>query len=210
MKTKLIVSIATLAVSTGLSQAAITVSIKNFTSVSAGNPIVDVAAAAVAKNTIYASAGIFTSTPDWATATAGQILAAFTAIDSTPLVNSGFTGLFTGADTSTLSSYATGFENAQAYMVVGNNSTLANSSLIAVYKPSGVTYTPTVAGVASVAINATTLNSWVYGKQVTVTTQPGLANAAFTTGIQLTSVPEASTALLGAIGALGLLRRRRN
>jgi len=210
MKTKLIVSIATLAVSAGLSQAAITVSIKNFTSASVGNPIVDAAGAAVAKSTIYASAGIFTSTPNWATATAGQILAAFTAIDSTPVSNTGFTGVFTGADTSTLSSYATGFESAQAYMVVGNNSTLANSTLIAVYRPTGVTYTPTVAGVASVAISGTTLSDWVYGKQVSVTTQPGVTNAAFTNGIQLTTVPEASTALLGAIGALGLLRRRRN
>jgi hypothetical protein len=199
-----------LLVAGGIAQGAITVSLKNFTSATVGNPIVDAAGAAVAKNTIWASAGIFTTLPDWGTASASQVLSLFTAVDATPLVNSSFTGLFTGPDTSTLAAYATGFESAQAYFLVGNNANLALSTLIAVYRTPGQVYTPPVAGVASVAINGNVAANWVYGKQVTVTTQPvTLAGAAFTNGIQLTSVPEPTAALLGAIGALGLLRRRR-
>ena len=194
-----------------IAEAAITVSIKNFTSATVGNPIVNSAGAAVAKNTLWASAGIFATTPDWSTMNASQVLSLFTAVDAAPLVNSAFTGLFTGNDTSTLAAYAPGFESAQAYFLVGNNATLANSSLIAVYRTPGQVYTPPVAGVAVVAINGTTAGNWVYGTQTAVTVQPvTLSGAAFTTGIQLTSVPEPSAALLGALGALGLLRRRRN
>lgn len=198
-----------LVAASSVAQAAITVSIKNFTSTSAGNPIVNSSGVPAATGTVFASAGIFTTTPDWATMTASQILGLFVPVDSTPLTNGTFTGLFTGNDTSTLAAYAPGFESAQAYFLVGNNSTLANSTLIAVYRTPGQVFTPPVAGVANVAINGNVAGNWVYGIQRGVSTQPSVANAAFTTGIQLTSVPEPSAALLGAIGAIGLLRRRR-
>jgi MYXO-CTERM domain-containing protein len=145
--------------------------------------------------------------------TATQVLSMFTAIDGTPLVNSSFTGLFSGNDTTTLAAYAPGFQSAQAYFLVGNNATLANSSLIAVYATPGQVYTPPVAGIANVAINGNVAGNWVYGTQTAVTVQPvTLSGAAFTTGIQLIAspVPEPSAAFLGALGALGLLRRRRN
>ena len=194
----------------GVAQGAITISEKNFTSASVGVPIVSTLGVAAPLNSIYASSGIFVTTPDWATASAATIISMFTATDSTPLSNTTFTGLFTGNDTTTLVSYATGFQGANPYILVGNSSTLANSTLVAVYRQTTPVYATPVSGIANTAISGTTLANWVYGTQTAVTTQSTLTSASFSQGIALTSIPETSTALLGAIGALGLLRRRRN
>ncbi len=208
MKIKLFaITFGVAAATVGASNAASTVSAKNFTSASVGNPIVDSAGVPAALNTIWASAGIFSTVPVWATASVSSILSAFTAIDSTPLVNSTFTGLFTGNDLAN-GSYPANFSGASSYVLVGNSSTLANSTKLAVYR-TGATFTAVDgAGNSNVALSATTPANWVFGTTRSVTTQSTLNNSAFTTGVTL--VPEPSTALLGAIGALGLLRRRRN
>jgi hypothetical protein len=49
--------VSSLLAAASIAEAAITVSLKNFTSASVGNPIVDSVGAAVAKNSIWASAG---------------------------------------------------------------------------------------------------------------------------------------------------------
>jgi len=212
MKNKLFASllVSVLAIG-GTAYGAITVSVKDFTSVSAGNPIVNASGVPAALNTVFASAGIFTSLPNFASATASQILALFTPIPGVNVSNTTFTGLFTGPNTSTLSAYPAGFDSAQTYMIVGNNATLANSTQIAVYSQPGVIFATPVAGIASTAINATTTGDWLYGTPTALTQQTTLTNSAFTTGIQLIAspVPETSTAVLGALGLLGLLRRRR-
>ncbi len=221
MKTKLI---ATLFVSafaiSGVSQAAITIGMKNFTNgTTAGVPIVDAAGAAVALNSIYISAGIFTTLPNFSTDSASTILGMFSALDLTPMVNATYTGFFIGNDTTTLASYASGWQGANAYFVVGNNSTLLNSTKIAVYHtstPSDQVYATPAAGIANTQMIGAATTGWVYGLQTPVTVQPAggtlvPANVAFVNGMQLISspVPEPSAALLGALGALGLLRRRR-
>ena len=193
----------------GLTQGAITMGTKDFLSASSGVPIVNSSGAAVATNSIWVSTGIFVTVPTWSTATAAQVVAAFTPLDLTPITNSSFTGLFTGNDTTTLGSYPANFDSAPAYILVGNNSTLANSTLVAVYHTPGQVWTTPVSGIQNTQVVATTVADWVYGVPTAVTTQPSLANSAFTTGIQLTTVPEPSAALLGALGVLGLLRRRR-
>jgi hypothetical protein len=213
MKSKLFVSLSTAVLTlSGITQGAVTISIKNFTSVVAGVPVVDAAGAAVAKNTIYASAGIFTSMPNWTTNTAAQVLGQFVALDATPLTNSGFTGLFSGNDSvAGLASYPANFSGAASYILVGNAPILANSTAIAVYS-TGSTFTPVDGGGnANVALNGTTPANWVYGAPRSVTVHPGVASAAFTSGIVLSpvAIPEPSAALLGALGVLGLLRRRR-
>jgi len=193
----------------GIAHGAVTISIKNFTSTSVGTPIVDASGVPMALNTIFASAGIFSSVPNFATASASQILALFTPVDLTPVSNTSFTGVFTGNDIQGLP-YPTNFSGAEAYFVVGNAATLANSTLIAVYDSKSV-YTP-VDGVgnASVTLAGTVNADWVYGTERSLTAQTSVPSSAFASGgISLVSVPETSTAVLGALGLLGLLRRRR-
>ena len=210
MKSKLIMTLtASVMFLGGVAQGAITVIVKDFTSGSAGIPIVTAAGAAVGLNTIYAQAGIFTTLPTWASDSASTVLSNFTSITANAITNATYTGAFTGTLTNVLAAYATGFSGADAYMVVGNNATLANSTAIAVYHLAGQVFTPTVGGIASVTIAGTVAANWVYGKPVAVTTQSTVPTASYANGIQLTSVPEPSAALLGALGALGLLRRRR-
>lgn len=195
----------------GLAQGAITIGFKDFSSASVGVPIVNALGAAVPQNTIFVSSGIFSTVPDFTTSTAAQVIAAFTALDGTPVSNTTFSGLFTGNDTTTLSSYPTGFQGTQAYFLVANNATLSLATQVAVYRTLGQVYATPVGGVANTQIVGDNLAGFVYGTQTPVTTQPSLSGSSYTTGIQLAAVavPEPSAALLGAIGALGLLRRRR-
>ena len=214
MKNKLlaILFVSGLTVSASL-QGAITIGSKNFTSASAGVPIVTAVGTAADNSTFFAWTGIFTVTPTFSTATAAQIVSAFTTTDSGAIPASTFTGLFGANDTTTLAAYATGFESAQAWTVVTNNAVFANSTLVAVYRLPGQVFTPAVAGAANVQIVASDINNWVYGNKTPVTGQSSVPNGAFTQGIALSAIapiPEPSAALLGAIGALGLLRRRRN
>lgn len=208
MKYKLFVGlISSIGAICGTAHGAITVSIKNFTSASAGNPIVSNGGVPLPLNSIYASAGIFTAIPDWATATPVQILALFTPIDDTPVSNSTFNGVFSANDTSTLPAYAPGFDGGEAYIVVGNNAVLANSTLIAVYHTPGQVFATPVVGIANTPINATATANWLFGLPVAVSQQTTIPGSAYTTGILL--VPEPAVGLLGALGVFGLLRRRR-
>lgn len=212
MKSKLLMTLtASAMILGGVAQGAITVTVKDFTSASAGNPIVNSLGVPVALNSVFAQAGIFTTLPNFATDSAATIISDFSAIVPNTISNTSFTGVFTGNVTSSLGAYPTNFSGAAAYMLVGNNSTIANSTAIAVYSLPGQVFTPTVGGVANVSINGTVAGNWLYGIQVPVSTQTTVPSSAYTTGIELTSisVPEPSTALLGALGVLGLLRRRR-
>jgi len=214
MKLRTIIAItASLLTFASATKAAVSVSIKNFTSTSVGTPIVNAAGVPVASTTIFASAGIFTTLPDFSTATASQVLADFTAIDNTPVA--GFAssqGVFTANDLSG-GTYPAGFSGANAYVLVGNNSTLANSTVIAVYHLAGQVFTPVDGfGNATVAIAANATAGWVYGTVTPLSAQPtGIGTTTYTQGIQLISspVPEPSAALLGMLGGLALLRRRR-
>ncbi|MGC4015395.1 MAG: PEP-CTERM sorting domain-containing protein [Luteolibacter sp.] len=210
----------------GMASATVTVVEKNFTSASVGIPIVNAAGVPAALNTVYASAGIFTTVPNFSTATAAQIVAAFAPIDSTaattgagptagsyagstPISNTTYTGLFTATDYSAANYWNGTSVGADIYILVGNNADLSLATQVAVYK--GGTFQALVAGNAANTVNATTLGSWVYGVPTAVSTQTTVPGSAFTQGIQLTAVavPEPSAALLGAFGALALLRRRR-
>lgn len=90
----------------------------------------------------------------------------------------------------------------EIYVIVGNGATRAASTDFAILRTTNPTLFPAnVAPVSTVTFsvpNGTALNP--------------LANAGSVTGNVLTlqGIPEPSAALLGALGALGLLRRRRN
>lgn len=102
-----------------------------------------------------------------------------------------------------------GFQNQSMYVFVGNGATYATSTQFLVLK-STFTFNPAESGVTTFAKTFTTANSTaLIGSSVTnvfttntdASQTPGWSTAAL--------VPETSTALLGALGALGLLRRRR-
>jgi len=224
MKNKLFTALFATVLSMGFANGAITIIDKNFTSASVGNPIVDATGAAVAKSTIFAQSGLFNTTvtqSSLSTLTASQILSMWVPASGSTVTNSTITGCFSGAETTTLLAYPTSggspsqnvtFVGNQAYILVGNNSTIANSTLIAVFA-TGQNWNALSVGSATNTLPTTYANgSWIYGATHTVTTQPtnGTSfNGSFSTGIVLTSVPEPSAALLGALGVLGLLRRRR-
>ena len=93
------------------------------------------------------------------------------------------------------------------YVFVGNASTLAGStawalqqvSTIAADSPNVQSYTAVPSGIAPVIGSLGTFTGAVNG-----------ASASYSTLQLATAVPEPSAAILGVIGALGLLRRRRN
>lgn len=102
-----------------------------------------------------------------------------------------------------------GFQDKAMYVFVGNGATYAASTQFLVLK-STYTFNPAESGVTTYAKTFTTANSAaLIGSSVAdvkttntdATVTPGWSTAAL--------IPETSTALLGALGALGLLRRRR-
>jgi hypothetical protein len=143
-------------------------------------------------------------------------------------------GLISGADytnagTVLPTNYVANFQGKTAVVLIGNNSNLSLSTEIAAFSfnlaygtPDGLgniaqTFNLTSASslTAATAVNGYA-NAALVGTIVNISGQPVTAagaNNTFTKGIQLASlapIPETSTSLLGAIGALALLRRRRN
>lgn len=192
--------------------AASTVNIRNFTSTTAGLPIVNDAGAAVAANSYHANAGIFTTPINFATATFTDIRSSFVSLDNTHLTTpSNRNGLFTGqVFNGTLPG---GFAAQPAFIVVSNNVNFAEATLFAVFNNNVPFTAPDVAGNSSQQLDFVNPVNVVFGTVRSVTTQPSnLTNANFANGVVMVSqnIPEPSAALLGVFGALGLLRRRRN
>lgn len=160
--------------------------------------------------------GIFTiSDSDISGATSGGVLtSAFVGFGTSS------TGTFTApglsANAGTFSRNSTGvvtgspFANSLVYLLVGNGTTYANSTQFGVFKttfsylaaddavPTPIVYTVTSAN-TSVLFGSTTADVRTTGADSSPT--PGFRTA--------TPIPEPSAAILGAVGALGLLRRRR-
>lgn len=96
------------------------------------------------------------------------------------------------------------------YLFAGNGTTLANSTQFAVLKSASKFLASDDGIPTGVTVTFTDLNSSIlFG-----TTSPNVLTASTdgstNPGFAMKAVPEPSAALLGAIGALGLLRRRRN
>ncbi len=163
--------------------------------------------------------GIFTISDAAITgaADAGVLTSSFVGFGTSP------TGTFTSAGLSanagTFSRNSTGviagsqFSNSLIYLFVGNGTTYANSTEFGVFKttfsflaaddliPTPIVNTVTGAN-TSVLFGSVAADVKTTGADTTTT--PGFRTAAFNV------VPEPSSALLGAVGALALLRRRRN
>ena len=233
MKIKLI-SLAAFIAALSLANGAVTFSIANYTSSSNGpNGLVIVGAsgAAVPDGTAFAAIGTFAIVPNWATATASSLSSTFNFADATSVAfNTVRPGLFNGQDyNSATNIYSTGTKGTglvgtTGYIFVGNNANLALSTAVAIFT-SGTNFTaPDGANNAIYTISLTSAtSSLMFGTLTPMNTtavggitagQPNTASTTpFVNGVQLVAanaVPEPSAVLLGAIGALGLLRRRRN
>ena len=223
MKNKLIQLLSVIALATS-AQAAVTFTFANYTGSTSGPnglPIVDSSGFAItnASNSIFASLGYLTAGGD---NTAASILSRFVPIDGTPTnvtSSPNRPGLFGAQDYNSASNvYPAGFQGQVAVALVGNNANILSSTAIAAFTFGGVnTYQApdpvTLARVQSFQLTSasTPLLGTLTPMANTTTAQPNNATTnPFVNGVQLVPIPETSTSLLGAIGALALLRRRRN
>ena len=217
MKKTLLLSLATAFLAAiGSVKGAVIFTIANFTGTTNGPnglPIVDASGNVVAAGGAFASIGWFDPGTVFAGASVSSLLSAFHAVDTSPVgINATRPGLFNGQDYNDPGNvYPENFQGKQGYIVVGNNATLANSTALAVFSLSSLFPAPAADQTASYTIQLTSsTSSLVYGtvRQMTPGSQPNpLTTTPFTQGVQM--IPEPSMALLGLLGAVGFLRRRR-
>jgi hypothetical protein len=187
-----------------------------------GLPVVDAAGAAIlnSTNSLFASIGYLSPIVDPINdITPAGTLARFNAVDNTPitpnLLIGGATprnGLFNAQDyNSATNVYPAGFQGKQAVVFIGNNAVIKDSDAIAMFT-FGNFAAPDGLGNNVQSFALTALSVPTIGILTPVTSQPSAGNT-YVNGVQLVSlvpIPETSTSLLGALGALALLRRRRN
>lgn len=194
---------------TAVSEAAVTVNVRNFSSASAGTAIVTETGTGVAVGGAFIHSGTFDVGVNFASMSASTVLEFFNPNDATPLplVSA---GLFNGQDFNSTALPA-GHVNSPAYILVMNGATIATSTAIAVFS-TGVNFTaPDGAGNSAQTLDGVPTAGWVYGTLRPVTGGVVLPNGNPTTisnGIQMV-VPEPSAMLLGVLGFAGLIRRRR-
>jgi hypothetical protein len=208
----------------GMSQANAAVTLSFATQTGSANgpnglPVVDSSGAAIlnSTNSLFASIGYLSVGAD---TTAAGYLARFNPIDNVPIIPNLLSagnprnGLFNSQDyNSTTNAYPTASivgGTTAAYVLIGNNSTLANSTAIALFAVGNFGVIDAINGLNQSFI-LTSASVPVIGTVRSVTTEPISGNT-FANGVSLVpvaAVPEPSAALLGMLGALGLFRRRR-
>ena len=204
MKSKSILLIAgSLALMSVVSNAA-TISLSRGT----GNPgIIASASTALSTGGYYIGVGTYASVPVVTTDTATLL----TAVNNLNLfasvvapISGATIGTMTGSFTSTGGATPSDFNLQQMYFIVGNAATKAASTYWGIYRMTTPAFFP-----ANVTAAGSTAVPIPNGAAITP-----LANAGTVTlnsfALVNTAIPEPSAALLGAFGALGLLRRRRN
>lgn len=186
-----------------------------------GLPVVDTSGGAIlnSTNSLFASIGylkdVVNPTVD---NTITGTLARFVPVDNTPIIpnlTSGSipnvvprNGLFNAQDyNSSTNVYPTGFQGKTAVVVIGNNSSILQSTAIAMFS-FGAFAAPDQLGNNVQSFLLTSSSVPIFGTIRQVTVQP-TSGSSFVNGVSLVAVPETSTTLLGALGALAMLRRRR-
>lgn len=220
MKQKLLSVILVATCALGLnseSEASVTLNFANYTGSGNGPnglPVVDAAGAAIlnSTNSVFASLGYLTAGEP---ITPQNVLARFNPIGNTqvPAVISGGlprNSLINGVNYSnSANALPAGFSGQNVVVLIGNNATASLSTAIALFN-FGVNFgTPDpVAGlVQNFALTSASVPQ--LGTLRSVTTQPLNQTNTFAQGVMLVPIPEPSALLLGAFGALGILRRRR-
>lgn len=158
----------------------------------------------------YLSVGTFATEPtitDFAT-----LLAAVSSFSSfaeltSPTAAGATQGSIVGSFTSTGGADPAVFNTKSIYMLVGNGATRAASTEWAIIN-TGVAFPANVTLSGSTPVTLSSINSFT--TLANAGTEIDIASGTGKDQLQLVGVPEPSAALLGAIGVLGLLRRRRN
>ena len=205
---KIVLLSAVAALFSATSNAAVSVTVTGFSSGSEGIALFNTNGTALSSSVTVGS--FLGALPNFANATAAQIRDAFT-VNSTNANTFTFSNglvntVVNNAATSTNSSdpFTSPEPNAKIYVLIGNNASLAASTQIMVFE--GGLWPVEAEGIGGVATVQIRLNNLVAG---TGTTTDAKLAAPFA-GLQgVTFVPEPSIALLGALGAVGFLRRRR-
>lgn len=149
--------------------------------------------------------GAYASEP----ASVAEVLNTFTAFGSIGFFGAGAPGFFTGGVSGPLVN-ADAFVGNNVYVVIGNGVDLNSSTEFAVWKaetnPAGNVFTADnpIGGPSEVVV-LTGTGSLLVGSVVNFDV-PNFGNQP---GIGLAAIPEPSAILLGALGMVGLLRRRR-
>ena len=102
------------------------------------------------------------------------------------------------------------FSGKNIYAFAGNGSTFANSTELLVLKSASLFSDAQDAIPTAQAVTLTTANTELLFGLKALSVKTTTADSSATPGWNTAGVPEPSAALLGALGALGLLRRRRN
>lgn len=119
-----------------------------------------------------------------------------------------FRGVFSSAATARDMSIDTGFATRNMYVFIGNGTTYANSTEVLVLRTSFL-FNASQTGPTAFVNTITTGNSSALLGTVVADVRTTSADTSVTPGWRTGAIPEPSAALLGALGALGLLRRRR-
>jgi hypothetical protein len=165
----------------------------------------------------YAAFGVFTSDEDVLAATTGaQLNTAFTSFGSNgglfnnPATPTNFEGLFSRQGTLS-GANLTEFTGENVYLIITNGTSITNGTEFLVFKfdatyiGTGTDTGQTITLNFDTTDSAGTLLIGNIGPSITVGGLDTSSEASF----QLAAIPEPSAALLGMLGALGLLRRRR-
>ena len=204
---KSVIAALVLASATSSSMGAVITTIANFTGTT-GIAITDMAGVVTPSYSV--AVGTFTST---AFSDADSVRTMF--VQNGSAVNSAlpFAGFFNTqiSDAATSTDGSDSFVGNPIYIVVGNNTSFAASTDFIVYQ-TGVNWPQEAPAVGATALAKTdsASSTLLYGTE-TVTSGATGAFAANngTPGVTFGVVPEPSVALLGMLGALGLIRRRR-
>lgn len=194
----------------GMANAAVTIGAVNFTgspTAGTGTPLV-VSDNGPGLNTALAFGSFMTTLPDFASADASSIIAAFTqnggnkAFTAPGLINGGIGNAATSTDDSSP------WIGKPVYILVGDAATLATSTEVIVFSTS-VVWPKEIEGVGAVVPNIPIGPANLERGAIVTSNLPAPFTAFNKPGGAITFVPEPSAALLGLIGLLGFIRRRR-
>lgn len=176
-------------------------------------PVIDNAGVAIAGGSGYVASGFFSGTPSIEAIRGGEFTL-FGNMPSTAFANGegNIAGFFDLSGSEPIPAGTTDGNVGRAiFVVIGNGGDLATSDEFAVIDAGAVVGTENAAGQGSTAViidqDFITTSNLVVGNLAT-DVNTGLA-VTFNEGIQLVPVPEPSTALFGALAALGFAGRRR-
>ena len=205
MKKQLSAIIAALSLCVGSSYGAVAVGITNFTgSPASGNGLAIVNANGSGVNTSFAVGSFLTTVPDFASADAASIFSLFTQNGSSATFTAPGIINKTIGDAATSTDGSDQFTGNPYYILIGNAATLAASTEFIIFQ--GPAWAQEIEGVGGATNTTLSAGNLVRGELTTNVSLSSPFNN-FTNGV--TFVPEPSAALLGLLGAVGLIRRRR-